>query len=93
MSEPSPRARILAECDRKLANYRAALDAGTDPKIVTEWIAQVQAEKSLAEAYDSFVDQFETSEGGSIHVGAEVHEEAMEDDELEQEQIVKQKRS
>jgi F-type H+-transporting ATPase subunit alpha len=45
-----------------------------------------------ADAYDSFVEQFETSEGGSIHVGDQVHEEAMEDDELEQEQIVKQKR-
>jgi F-type H+-transporting ATPase subunit alpha len=50
-------------------------------------------EKSLIDAYDSFLDQFETSEGGSIHVGDQVHEEAMEDDELEQEQIVKQKRS
>jgi F-type H+-transporting ATPase subunit alpha len=46
----------------------------------------------LSDAYDSFVEQFETSEGGSIHVGDQVHEDAMEDDELEQEQIVKQKR-
>jgi F-type H+-transporting ATPase subunit alpha len=51
-----------------------------------------ETEKSLAEAYDSFAEQFETSEGGSIHVGEKVHEDAMEDDELEQEQIVKQKR-
>src|SRR4029079_7016789 len=49
-------------------------------------------EQSVSEAYDSFLDQFETSEGGSIKVGKDVHEEAMEDDELEQEQIVKQKR-
>ena len=49
-------------------------------------------ESSLTKAYDAFLDQFETSEGGSIHVGEGVHEEAMEDDELEQEQIVKQKR-
>jgi F-type H+-transporting ATPase subunit alpha len=49
-------------------------------------------ESSVAEAYDSFLEQFETSEGGSIRVGEQVHEEAMEDDELEQEQIVKQKR-
>ena len=49
-------------------------------------------ESSLIDAYDSFLDQFETSEGGSIHVGDQVKEEAMEDDELEQEQIVKQKR-
>ena len=49
-------------------------------------------EKSLIEAYDSFLDQFETSEGGSIKTGKDVKEEALEDDELEQEQIVKQKR-
>src|SRR3954470_1344958 len=49
-------------------------------------------ESKVTEAYDSFVEQFETAEGGSIHVGDQVKEEAMEDDELEQEQIVKQKR-
>jgi F-type H+-transporting ATPase subunit alpha len=48
-------------------------------------------EDALAAAYDSFTDQFETSEGGSIKAGRE-EAEAMEDDELEQEQIVKQKR-
>ncbi|MDT9595109.1 F0F1 ATP synthase subunit alpha [Nocardioides zeae] len=46
---------------------------------------------SLASAYDSFLDQFETSDGQSIKAGKESHE-ALEDDELEQEQIVKQKR-
>ncbi|MEE3128834.1 MAG: F0F1 ATP synthase subunit alpha [Actinomycetota bacterium] len=48
-------------------------------------------EDALAAAYDSFTDQFETSEGGSIKPGRE-EAEAMEDDELGQEQIVKQKR-
>ncbi|MCK5927426.1 F0F1 ATP synthase subunit alpha [uncultured Nocardioides sp.] len=48
-------------------------------------------EDALAAAYDSFTDQFETSEGGSIKAGRE-EAEAMEDDELGQEQIVKQKR-
>jgi F-type H+-transporting ATPase subunit alpha len=47
---------------------------------------------SLGDAYDSFLDQFETSEGGSIKVGHEASAKALEDDELEQEQIVKQKR-
>jgi hypothetical protein len=42
--------RIIAECDRKLASYRATLDAGGDPKIVSDWITQTQAEKTLAEA-------------------------------------------
>ncbi|GAA4094869.1 F0F1 ATP synthase subunit alpha [Nocardioides kongjuensis] len=49
-------------------------------------------EDGLAAAYDSFLGQFETSEGGSIKVGHEPEAEALADDELEQEQIVKQKR-
>ena len=48
--------------------------------------------KSLESAYDSFLDQFETSEGQSIKPGKEVHE-ALEDEDVEQEQIVKQKRA
>jgi F-type H+-transporting ATPase subunit alpha len=47
---------------------------------------------SLEEAYDKFLDQFETSEGESIKVGHEPEVEPTTDDELEQEQIVKQKR-
>ena len=47
---------------------------------------------TLAGAYDSFLDQFETSEGGSIKVGHEPQAEALEDEDVEQEQIVKQKR-
>jgi F-type H+-transporting ATPase subunit alpha len=46
---------------------------------------------SLEEAYDSFLDQFETSEGKSIKAGREDFE-ALEDEDVEQEQIVKQKR-
>jgi F-type H+-transporting ATPase subunit alpha len=46
---------------------------------------------SLDDAFDSFADQFETSEGGSIKAGHEEHE-AMDDEDVEQEQIVKQKR-
>lgn len=46
---------------------------------------------SLESAYDSFLDQFETSDGSSIKAGKEQHD-ALEDDALEQEQIVKQKR-
>jgi len=48
-------------------------------------------ESQLTSAYDSFVTQFETSDGGAIKAGHEEHE-ALPDDELEQEQIVKQKR-
>jgi F-type H+-transporting ATPase subunit alpha len=46
---------------------------------------------ALEDAFNSFGDQFETSEGGSIKAGREEHE-ALPDDEIEQEQIVKQKR-
>jgi F-type H+-transporting ATPase subunit alpha len=41
-------------------------------------------------AYESFADQFETSEGGSIRAGKEEHE-ALQDEDVEQEQIVKQR--
>ena len=47
---------------------------------------------SAESAYDKFLDQFETSEGQSIKVGHEAPAEALPDEELEQETIVKQKR-
>jgi F-type H+-transporting ATPase subunit alpha len=46
---------------------------------------------ALEKAFDKFAGQFETSEGGSIKAGREEHE-ALEDEDVEQEQIVKQKR-
>ncbi len=49
------------------------------------------AETELTGAYDSFLDQFETSDGQSIKAGKEEHV-ALEDEDVEQEQIVKQKR-
>jgi site-specific DNA recombinase len=39
-------ARKVAECDRKLAQYRAALDAGANPATVAAWIAETEAEKA-----------------------------------------------
>ncbi|WP_182523832.1 F0F1 ATP synthase subunit alpha [Nocardioides dongkuii] len=45
---------------------------------------------AVEDAYNSFLDQFETSEGGSIKVGHEAAAEALEDE--DQETIVKQKR-
>jgi site-specific DNA recombinase len=36
----------ITECDRKLAQYRAALDAGASPAIVAAWIAETEAEKA-----------------------------------------------
>ena len=48
-------------------------------------------ESELAAAYDDFLGQFETSDGGSIKAGSEKTD-ALEDADVEQEQIVKQKR-
>jgi DNA invertase Pin-like site-specific DNA recombinase len=41
--------RSLADCDARLARYRKALDAGTDPAVVARWISEVQAERRAAE--------------------------------------------
>ncbi|MFD4210394.1 hypothetical protein ACFWRG_30890 [Micromonospora tulbaghiae] len=40
---------IITECDAKLERYRAPLDAGADPAVVTAWIAQTQPERARAE--------------------------------------------
>ncbi|MFD9630601.1 hypothetical protein [Streptomyces violascens] len=43
-------ARItITDCDRRIAQYRAALDRGTDPELVTGWINQTQTEKAAAQ--------------------------------------------
>ncbi len=47
--------------------------------------------QSLQSAYDSFLNQFETSEGKSLKAGREDFE-ALQDEDVEQEQIVKQRR-
>ncbi len=46
---------------------------------------------ALEGAFDSFANQFETTDGGSIKAGREEHE-ALADEDVEQETIVKQKR-
>ena len=50
-------------------------------------------QETVSGAYDEFLDQFETSDGESIKPGTEPKAEPVTDEELEQEQIVKQKRS
>ena len=40
----------LRECDRKLDRYRALLEAGTDPVVVSSWITEVEAERATANA-------------------------------------------
>ena len=42
--------REIADCDAKLRAHRAALEAGADPAIVAGWMAEVQAQRTVAEA-------------------------------------------
>jgi hypothetical protein len=35
---------------KKLARYRAALEAGTDPALIAEWTQQVKAERAVIDA-------------------------------------------
>ncbi|MFG3256669.1 hypothetical protein [Streptomyces sp. NPDC048172] len=42
--------RVIAECDRKRAQHRAALEAGADPQFVAQWSRAVQAERTAAHA-------------------------------------------
>ncbi len=46
--EGDPLRATVADCDRKLARHRAALEAGADPTVVTQWITQTQAERAMA---------------------------------------------
>jgi DNA invertase Pin-like site-specific DNA recombinase len=41
--------RQLADCDARLAKYRAALERGTDPTVVAGWVAEVQGQRLAAE--------------------------------------------
>lgn len=40
----------ISECDDKLRQHRAALEAGADPALVTSWMKETQARRALAEA-------------------------------------------
>jgi site-specific DNA recombinase len=42
--------RAIAECERKLARHRAALEAGADPALVVAWSKEVQQQRTAAEA-------------------------------------------
>ena len=45
-----PLRRSIAECDRKLARHRAALDAGADPAMVAAWSSDVHRERAVLAA-------------------------------------------
>jgi site-specific DNA recombinase len=40
----------IADCTARLTRYRAALDAGTDPHLVSAWIQEVTAARAAAQA-------------------------------------------
>jgi hypothetical protein len=42
-------AQPIADCDSRLAKYRAVLEAGADPLIVAGWMREVDAERLAAE--------------------------------------------
>jgi F-type H+/Na+-transporting ATPase subunit alpha len=67
--------------------HGAVLDAIRESRDWTD-----DTEQAVESAYDSFAQQFETSEGKSLSAGREDFE-ALEDEDVEQEQIVKQKRA
>ena len=42
--------KVLVDCQRRLDRYRTALEAGTDPALVQQWIAEVAATRAAAQA-------------------------------------------
>ena len=48
--ESTPLRATIQECDTKIANYRAALDAGGDPVLIAGWIRETTAIKSATQA-------------------------------------------
>ncbi|WP_328394242.1 hypothetical protein OHS70_05560 [Streptomyces sp. NBC_00390] len=40
--------QAIKDCERRLARYQAALDAGADPLVVTQWINEAQKDKEAA---------------------------------------------
>lgn len=46
--EQTQACKMVKECERRLARYQAALEAGADPAVVTQWINEAQADKEAA---------------------------------------------
>jgi site-specific DNA recombinase len=42
--------RQIADCDAKLRQHRAALEAGADPAVIAGWMTETQARRAEAEA-------------------------------------------
>jgi site-specific DNA recombinase len=51
-ADPGLRAaqQVLADCQRKLARHRAALEAGGDPAVINQWIAEVTQQQRQAQS-------------------------------------------
>jgi F-type H+-transporting ATPase subunit alpha len=77
--------------EREFIDYLKRSESGILESIRESRDFSDDTSESLEQAFDKFADEFETSEGGSIKAGREDHE-ALEDEDVEQEQIVKQKR-
>jgi F-type H+-transporting ATPase subunit alpha len=77
--------------EREFIDYLRRQESGILDSIRESNAFSDDTEHALEGAYNSFLDQFETSEGGSIKAGKEEHE-ALPEEDVEQEQIVKQKR-
>jgi F-type H+-transporting ATPase subunit alpha len=78
--------------EREFLEYLRQQDSGVLQGIRETLNWDDDTEQAVERAFNDFAGQFETSEGESIHVGREEHE-ALPDEEVEQEQIVKQKRA
>ncbi|GIH21411.1 hypothetical protein [Rugosimonospora africana] len=57
--------RIIADCDQRLARYRAALEAGTDPTLIARWTSEVNATRAAAQT------QMRTASEGTTRMTAE----------------------
>jgi F-type H+-transporting ATPase subunit alpha len=81
----------VARFEREFLDYLRSSESGILDTIreSRDWTDDTDA--AVSKAFDTFAQQFETSEGGSIQSGHEEHE-ALDDEDVEQEQIVKQKR-
>jgi site-specific DNA recombinase len=50
-SQPDQSAKQeIADCDAKMRQHRAALEAGAGPVLVTSWMKETQARRAIAEA-------------------------------------------
>jgi F-type H+-transporting ATPase subunit alpha len=77
--------------EQEFLDYLRRSQAGILAAIAETQKFEDSTETQLAAAYDEFLKQFETAEGASLATNAKV--EALEDEDVAQEQIVKQKKA